>query len=302
MKMKKEFPKVTILLATYNGVKFLEQQLLSLTGQEDVIVEVFANDDGSTDGTVALLEDWKARGLIASISHTNQIGSSESFQHLLKLCNEKSFVALCDQDDVWEARKLITQIKYAKSDKPMAITSRRLYIDEQSQVIGISPKLGLKPCFENAMVENIAPGNTILINKKSVELINSFKSPQISHYDSWIYLLVSAFGEVIHIQEPLTQYRIHSSNTVGLRKINLYKHKAAVRSFLNQSIFLHEASPRNLNAEKQHLLNEFVKILTVTGKFRKTLLIWKLPIRRQRQLDQIGFKVILFLLICGNDI
>jgi glycosyltransferase involved in cell wall biosynthesis len=300
--MGDKIPRVTVLLATFNGVKFLDQQLNSLAGQHEAEVEVYANDDGSTDGTVDLLEIWKETGLIKKISRSNQIGSSQAFLNLLKLCNEKSFVALCDQDDVWEARKLITQIKYAKSDKPIAISSRRLYIDEQSQMIGISPKLGLKPCFENAMVENIAPGNTILINRKSVELINSFKSLQISHYDSWIYLLVSAFGEVIHIQEPLTQYRIHSSNTVGLRKINLNKHKAAVRSFLNQSMFLHEASPRNLNAEKQHLLNEFVKILTVTGKFRKTLLIWKLPIRRQRRLEEIGFKVILFLLICGNDI
>ena len=302
MKMIEELPKVTVLLAAYNGVKFLEQQLTSLTSQEDVLVEVFANDDGSTDGTVVLLENWKKLGLIASISHSNQIGSSESFLKLLKLCNEKSFVAFCDQDDVWEARKLITQIKYVTNDKPMAITSRRLHIDEQSEVIAISPNLRLKPCFENAIVENIAPGNTILINRKSVKLINSFKSPQISHYDSWIYLLVSVFGDVIHIQEPLTRYRIHSNNTVGLRKINIDRHKAAVKSFVNQSMFFHECSPKNLNAEKQNLLNEYVKIHAVTGMFRKILLVWKLPIRRQRRLDQICFKVVLLLLMFRNDI
>lgn len=184
----------------------------------------------------------------------------------------------------------------------MAITSRRLHIDEQSEVIAISPNLRLKPCFENAIVENIAPGNTILINRKSVKLIYSFKSPQISHYDSWIYLLVSVFGDVIHIQEPLTRYRIHSNNTVGLPKININRHKAVVKSFVNQSMFLHECSPKNLNAEKQNLLNEYVKIHAVTGMFRKIPLIWKLPIRRQRRLDQIGFIVVLLLLMFRNDI
>jgi glycosyltransferase involved in cell wall biosynthesis len=300
--MSEELPKVTVLIASYNGVKFLEQQLTSLTSQEGVVVEVFANDDGSTDGTVVLLENWKKLGLIASISHSNQIGSSESFLKLLKLCNEKSFVAFCDQDDVWEARKLITQIKYVTNDKPMAITSRRLYIDEQSEVIAISPNLKLEPCFENAMVENIVPGNTILINRKSVELINSFKSPQISHYDSWIYLLVSAFGDVIHIQEPLTRYRIHSSNSVGLRKINFKRFTTSVNNFVDQSIFFHESSLKNLNAQHQNLLDEFVKIRTVKSKFRKTFLICKFPIRRQRRLDQIGFKVILLYLTFINAI
>jgi hypothetical protein len=67
-------------------------------------------------------------------------------------------------------------------------------------------------------------------------------------------------------------------------------------------MFLHESSPKNFNAEQQNLLNEYVKIHAVTGMFRKILLIWKLPIRRQRRLDQIGFKVILLLLMLRNDI
>ena len=295
-----KIPRVTVLLATFNGVKFLNQQLNSLTGQHEVQVEVYANDDGSTDETVALLEIWKERGLIKTISRSNQVGSSQAFLNLLKLCNEKSFVAFCDQDDVWEARKLITQIKQMTNDKPMAVTSKRLYIDDESNVIGISPNLRFKPSFENAMVENIAPGNTILINRKAVELINSFKSPQIFHYDSWIYLLVSAFGDVIHIQEPLTRYRIHSSNTVGLRKMNFKRFATSVNNFVNQSMFFHESSLKSLNAQQQNLLDEFVKIRTAKGKFRKTFLIFRFPIRRQRRMDQFSFKIILLYLAFIN--
>jgi glycosyltransferase involved in cell wall biosynthesis len=302
MKMGDKIPRVTVLLATFNGVKFLDQQLNSLTGQHEVEVEVYANDDGSTDGTVDLLEIWKATGLIKKISRSNQIGSSQAFLNLLKLCNEKSFVAFCDQDDVWEARKLITQINHVTNDKPIAVATTRSYIDEESHMIGISPNLRFKPCFENAIVENIAPGNTILINRKSVELINSFKSPRIFHHDSWIYLLVSAFGDVIHIQEPLTRYRIHSSNSVGLRKIKFKRLVASVNYFVDQSMFFHESSLKNLNAQHQNLLDEFVKIRTVKGKFRKTFLICKFPIRRQRRLDQIGFKVIFLYLTFINAI
>lgn len=302
MKMVDKIPRVTVLLATFNGVKFLDQQLNSLAGQHGVKVEVHANDDGSTDGTVDLLENWKERGLIKTISRSNQIGSSHAFLNLLKVCNEKSYVAFCDQDDVWEAKKLITQINHVTNDKPMAVASKRSYIDDESHMIGISPNLRFKPCFENAMVENTVPGNTILINRKSVELINTFKSPRIFHYDSWIYLLVSAFGDVIHLQEPLTRYRIHSSNTVGLRKINLKRFTASVKNFIDQSIFLHESIPKNLNEQQQNLVDGFVKIRTAKGKFRKTFLICKFPIRRQRRLDQIGFKVIFLYLTFINAI
>jgi glycosyltransferase involved in cell wall biosynthesis len=265
-------------------------------------IEWIIASDGSTDGTVDLLEIWKETGLIKKISRSNQIGSSQAFLNLLKLCNEKSFVAFCDQDDVWEARKLITQINQVTNDKPVAVASKRSYINVESHMIGISPNLRFKPCFENAMVENITPGNTILINRKSVELINSFKSPRIFHYDSWIYLLVSAFGDVIHIQEPLTRYRIHSSNSVGLRKINFKRFVASVNNFVDQSMFFHESSAKNLNKQQQNLLDKFVKIPTAKGKFRKTFLICKFPIRRQRRLDQIGFKVILLYLTFINAI
>ena len=79
MKMGDKIPRVTVLLATFNGVKFLDQQLNSLTGQHEVEVEVYANDDGSTDGTVDLLEIWKETGLIKKITRSNQIGSSQAF-------------------------------------------------------------------------------------------------------------------------------------------------------------------------------------------------------------------------------
>jgi hypothetical protein len=256
------------------------------------------------DRPTAQLIYWKfgKKRAIKKFTRSNQIGSSQAFLNLLKLCNKKSFVAFCDQDDVWEARKLITQINQVTNDKPVAVASKRSYINVESHMIGISPNLRFKPCFENAMVENIAPGNTILINRKSVELINSFKSPRIFHYDSWIYLLVSAFGDVIHIQEPLTRYRIHSSNSVGLRKINFKRFVASVNNFVDQSMFFHESCLKNLNTQHQNLLDEFVKIRTVKGKFRKTFLICKFPIRRQRRVDQIGFKVIFLYLTFINAI
>jgi len=293
MEMIGKKPTVTVLLATFNGVKFLDQQLNSLTGQHEVEVEVYANDDGSTDGTVDLLEIWKETGLIKKISRSNQIGSSQAFLNLLKLCNEKSFVAFCDQDDVWEARKLITQINQVTNDKPVAVASKRSYINVESHMIGISPNLRFKPCFENAMVENIAPGNTILINRKSVELINSFKSPRIFHYDSWIYLLVSAFGDVIHIQEPLTRYRIHSSNSVGLRQISYKRFDSSVNKFTKQIEYLGQLLDEKTYPGVWEKIRPFMRLKNERNFFRRLYLVAGLRVRRQNYLDHLIFKVFL---------
>jgi glycosyltransferase involved in cell wall biosynthesis len=181
---------VDVLLATFNGEKFLEEQLQSLDQQEDVIVRVWANDDGSDDATLSILLKWQKSGLIKDISTTQRVGSTHAFLKLLSEHSNSEYVAFCDQDDVWDPITLITQVGKLTSEMPMAITSRRLYIDSVGSIIGESKRLRKAPSFENAMLENIAPGNTILMNRRAIELINEFPNPRVTHYDSWVYLLI----------------------------------------------------------------------------------------------------------------
>ena len=285
-------PTVDILLATFNGEKYLDAQLQSLAQQEDVNVAVWVNDDGSDDTTLKILLNWKSKGLIKGISETQGIGSTHAFLKLLSEHPESQFVAFCDQDDVWDRRKLLQQVGSLSSEIPMLVASQRIYINEDGTIIGKSRKNSKPPTFENAMVENIVPGNTILMNNCAIKLINSFPNPTIKHYDSWIYLLVSAFGKVEFLHQPLVQYRVHANNTVGLRKLAIKRFTESVSTFVDQVIFLGsklDSGEHDIVVEKSKM---FVRARSERNIFRKLEIIQKIGFKRQNYLDQIVFKLL----------
>ena len=286
-------PTVDVLLASFNGDKYLEEQLESLHRQEDVNVRVWVNDDGSFDETLRILEKWKEKGLVKSISKTQNIGSTRAFLKLLSEHHDSKFVAFCDQDDIWEPRKLATQILSMENEKPMLIISQRLYIDSNGALIGESKKLRSKPSFENAMIENIAFGNTIVVNNEAIKLINSISEPQVEHYDSWIYLLVSIFGKIVEVPQPLTHYRIHSNNLVGLRKMSLNSVRASVNNFVNQNIYLGESFSKENECKRFQRLELFKSLRLETRLISRFRIVQRIGFKRQRFVDQIIMKLLL---------
>lgn len=291
--MDHKLPKVTVLLATLNGVRFLEEQLTSLFDQQDVDIEVIANDDGSTDGTINILEKWRTKGLIVSISQSRGLGATSAFLNLLQSCDQKEFVAFCDQDDVWARNKLILQVNSLTEDTPMMSSCLRIYINDVGKEIGKSMNLRKPPSFANSVFENITPGNTVLLNNSAIKLINSLQNPPIVHYDSWIYLLISTFGKVIFIPSYLVKYRIHSNNSVGLRKKSIKAARKAIEIYLNQQAFLYEKKFEFLSQDqREHLksISSFVE----EPKFRKKIAsMKKLKFSRQSNLEEILFKMLI---------
>ena len=288
-----------VLLATFNGERYLEEQLESLARQEDVNLRVWANDDGSVDQTLTILDTWHAKGLINRITNTVGVGSTQAFLKLLSDHSDSQYVAFCDQDDIWEPRKLATQVIEMKNEMPMCIITQKLHIDSSGAAIGKSKRLRKKPSFENSMIENVASGNTILINNLAINLINKIPEPQVQHYDSWIYLLVSLFGKVVEIPIPLTNYRIHSNNSVGLRRISLRENWISIKSFINQNVFLYQNIVDNHNCKKIQKLKMFQMLRVETNLVKKFRLIQRIGFKRQRLIDQ--FIVILLILFLKNS-
>jgi glycosyltransferase involved in cell wall biosynthesis len=293
---------VDVLLATFNGEKFLEEQLQSLDQQEDVNVRVWANDDGSDDATLEILLKWQKLGLIIDITKTQRIGSTRAFLKLLSEHSDSEYVAFCDQDDVWDPIKLITQVGKLTSEMPIAVTSRRLYIDSFGSIIGKSRRLRKAPSFENAMVENIAPGNTILMNNRAIKLINKFPNPTIEHYDSWVYLLITAFGKVEFLNQPLIRYRIHENNLVGLRRYLLHRFIASTHSYLKQTKYFNDNAAEDIDRCKRYSLKDMVSIFEKKSKFQKSIQLFNFEVSRQRRLDGFGIKVILMFLILADRV
>jgi len=182
------------------------------------------------------------------------------------------------------------------------VFSGRKSFNQSGKRVGRAPSLKKNIAFENALIENIAPGNTILLNNLAIKKINSYSSPEVTHYDSWIYLLVSAVGKCKFISEPLVLYRIHESNQVGLRKFNINRFESSALDYLHQAFYLSKHSKYDLSEKNQETLAKFLSVLQAKSKAGKIKAILSINFGRAHLIDKVGFKVIFLKLVCKNKI
>ena len=216
-------PRIAILLATFNGARYLDAQLSSLEAQRLERIDVVAADDGSADDTLALLEAWQRRWCKGSftIGKGPGRGFAENFRAmLLTPLPEADYVGFCDQDDIWDADKLAVAVRALEPwcDRPALYCARTRLVDAAGhEGLGFSPLFRRAPDFRNALVQSIAGGNTMLLNRVGFALVSeaSRRTGFVSH-DWWCYQLVSGAGGHVHYDpEPHLNYRQHEANLVG---------------------------------------------------------------------------------------
>jgi glycosyltransferase involved in cell wall biosynthesis len=214
---------VAILLTTKDGAPFLDEQLRSLAGQTWPEIDVWASDDGSRDATRDILADWRARWTKGAfrVLEGPRIGFAENFRSLLaNEAVEADCFAFCDQDDIWELDKLATALSWMRSQdpsRPLLFCARTLTVTETGDVVGMSPLFRRAPSFRNALVQSLAGGNTMVLNRPAFDLlaVASRRASFVSH-DWWAYQIVTGAGGVVHYSpEPLVRYRQHGANIVG---------------------------------------------------------------------------------------
>lgn len=219
-------PTFCILLATFDGEAHLDAQLRSIEEQSAAHIDVMVSDDGSRDGTPAILARWQARwhkGTFA-IHRGPGRGFAENFRSLIARIPQAraDLFAFADQDDVWLPDKLAVAAKTlcagaGEGERPRLYCGRTETIDEAGRAMGQSPLMARRPSFRNALVQSIAGGNTMVMNGATARLLAevSAASDYVSH-DWWAYLWVTgAGGEVFYDAEPRILYRQHGANLVG---------------------------------------------------------------------------------------
>jgi glycosyltransferase involved in cell wall biosynthesis len=213
----------TILLCTLNGERFLSEQLDSLERQTFKNWTLIASDDGSSDRTKSILQDFRKSfepGKVKIIDGPRR-GAPANF--LFLACGKhliSEYYAFCDQDDVWEADKLVRAIgvlEQAGLDVPALYGSRTSLIDETGKVTGFSPLFPKTPTFRSALVQSIAGGNTMVFNQKARELLAFCGADvDIPSHDWWLYQVTSACGGHVHYDAyPSVRYRQHTQNVIG---------------------------------------------------------------------------------------
>ena len=233
MKKVNKTPKVQILLATYNGEKFLREQLDSIVNQEYKLWNLLIHDDGSVDNTISILNEYQnnyPKKIRLLIDQKIFSSASKNFMHLIeKRCRKANLYCLCDQDDIWHKKKLKLIIeKYnLKEDKnPVLIHSDLSLIDSDGKLLEKSHNK-LINYQKNLITKNTTlyynpvPGCAMTINSALADKI-SYSKYMVMH-DWWI--LLSAIYEnttMLYIKLPLVKYRQHSGNVLGYKKINIF--------------------------------------------------------------------------------
>lgn len=217
-------PPVTVLLGQMNGARFLEAQLSSIAAQTGCRPRLIVSDDGSADHGPMLVRAFSARHPEVEVTTLAgpQRGFAQNFLHLLRAAGpDVPYVALCDQDDYWLPGRLaraLRRIEQVPADIPALYGSRTLICNADLTPRTPSGLHARPPSFRNALVQSIAGGNTMVLNRAALDLVQaaSTEATEIVAHDWWIYQIVAgAGGRVIYDPEPGVLYRQHDHNIVG---------------------------------------------------------------------------------------
>jgi glycosyltransferase involved in cell wall biosynthesis len=248
---------VEVLLSTYNGEKHLAEQLDSIWRQSYSEVWLSVRDDGSSDGTLAVLDRLLSGRRATKLVMGAHRGAAQSFMSLLRgVSPEASYAAFCDQDDVWLPEKLeVAVTRLAQREGPAMYCSAVTLVTEDLAELKVHRRCVRGPSFENALVENVATGCTIVLNRPAVDLLSSQRPTKLVMHDAWCYLVVAACGEVVYDPAPHVLYRLHGGNTVGVGT-NLWKEwSGRVKRQLDQG------KDRVLTAQAEELRDLYGRVL-----------------------------------------
>jgi glycosyltransferase involved in cell wall biosynthesis len=227
---------LVVLMSTFNGERFLAEQLQSILSQLPENGQICIRDDGSTDGTVAVIQaQFDPR---ITLTQGRNLGFGMSFLTLLSQAPAHAdLVMFADQDDVWLPGKIgrAWQLLAPWNDRPALYGSAQMLADVALRPLHATAPWARGPSLANALTENIITGCTAALNQSAVQLLQRAGVPQGVHFhDWWLYLVVSAFGTVVHDNEPTLLYRQHGGNQIG-HGVGWFGRQVGIVKFLSRN-------------------------------------------------------------------
>ena len=214
--------RVAILLCTFQAEKFLEDQLNSIGRQTHGEWRLFVSDDGSTDATINIVRNFASKFPNCVEVRKGPGAGVPALNFLSLVCDQSldfDYFAFCDQDDIWLPHKIeraITLLQPCGAGKVAAYGGRTVLVNTEGKPYGHSPLFDKRPSFQNALVQSIAGGNTIVFNRATRNLLASVPDAEPVSHDWWVYQLVTgAGGRFIYDPLPTVLYRQHDNNIIG---------------------------------------------------------------------------------------
>lgn len=301
---------VDILLASYNGEKYIGTQIDSILWQSYEDWHLYIRDDGSTDGTVKIIERYCEHypGKITFIQDQKGRGNlTHNFFELLQYASGE-YVMFSDQDDIWYAHKLQTMITKAKKydkEKPLLLCSGYSVVDQEAALKeaevsdiangeNIVVQNGTDTSFN--LLNNVYRGCTMLLNRSLYSKLGAYDSKIVMH-DWWAVLVAGVVGQIYYLDTPLILYRRHTANTVGLpdarslqyawRKMHDPDTKQLYMQYYDQARLLYKRYKSDMDDDTKRVLLAFIH-MQKTNKVRRIIITFKYHFWKNSFLRRLG--------------
>lgn len=269
-------------MATYNGEKYVEEQIKSILNQSYRNVRIIIRDDGSTDNTVGIITKLQKEypDKILIVQDDIKCGSSKSnFMQALQ-SSTSEYVMFSDQDDIWLEYKVAHTLEAMKkvekkigNEKPILVFGSYKPVDACLNDIRDKKKNRQEAAyilnFSNLLVQNYVHGCLMMINRKLADIMGKYDEAILMH-DWWAALIASGGGKVVHIDEVMMLYRQHGNNVVGSidvkspayikRKLKDRNTKNACKQYLKQAVLLNSRCGKYLNPKEREQLEKFIEL------------------------------------------
>ena len=299
---------VTVLLAVYNGEKYLKEQIESILNQTLKDIKIVIHDDGSTDSSAQIIEFYRLKypNIISCLNGGSTGSAKKNFAYLLESCDD-DYIMFCDQDDVWlheKAEKTLCAMQTAENGgkTPVLVHSDLKVVDSNLNVISNSFFEFQRLYQDNIttarlLVQNYVTGCTVMINRALKQKCAAIPDDCIMH-DWWLALTAQLFGKIVCINEPTMLYRQHSDNQVGAKAsygIALIKRKLLTLSEVKknynatytQASALLRCYREYLSQNDLNLLETYCKMQNMT-KIQKIKTMKKYGFKKGTRLRVIG--------------
>lgn len=224
-------------MSTYAGERYVEEQVRSILAQTHRDLRLLVRDDGSPDGTLDRLGTLTDDRLVVRAGEN--LGLPHAFFALVDASSDDADLwALADQDDVWLPTKIERAVaRLAAVDGPALYCARVAVVDDKLQPLYLHELPWRGPSFANALVQNIALGCTIVLNRAARDLLLGRWPRECVMHDAWMYLVLAGCGTVVYDHEPVVLYRQHGSNSVGMGRDPMSRFAGRVRRQLSPEGF-----------------------------------------------------------------
>ncbi len=302
-------PKIQILMSTYNGEKYLNEQIDSILNQTIGLdnLSILARDDGSSDNTIEILKLYKSQ-------HPNNfdffigenLGPCYSFLDLVAKADANyDYFAFSDQDDYWKPEKLekaLDIIVHKNNKIPQLYSSKYTVVDcNLNKIEGQNAKKVNFTSFENSLIENVATGCTEVFNKEMLVLLNKVNESKVKGFfmHDWVlYMLGTSLGEYTYDSNEYLLYRQHENNVLGASRGKFNNIKRKIKLFLkynsgdiirknNKAFF--EVYGTLISKDIRLVLEQFSD-----KSFKNNIkLALNKQIKRQKYIDELIFKLLI---------